>query len=411
MSMPVLKRDGGRWRRCPLCENYDPELMANLIFAHGAKAILPATYHVVVCRKCGFVYDDVDVGVETFEKYYAASGKYAQRGIGGSGDISRIDRLRYEGIVKFIEPVLRLGPGFVSIADVGCGKGGLLRVFKEHGYIVLHGFDPSPACVAMLREQHGIPATRMGITDLGRVRKKFDLVVVSNVFEHLFNFHDAIDAVDNVLKDGGLVYVDVPDASRYHRCFYAPYYSFDMEHINHFNVATMMDAWARHGYECIKTEELFGTPVPGRRVPMCRMLVRKNKCLVKKRGEGPASGVRRFVKKSRSAEKLLETRQIPDGCYYWGWGAYAKWLKNRFAGTPLGSPEIIFDAGVIKSFAERINGIPLVKVSEMKKVADMCRPMVITSVLYERQILAELQKMGWKGPIYSGATGVRKRFR
>ena len=396
-------------RQCPLCEKCDSEFLTELKFAQAATAILPSEYRIVCCRNCGFVYDDVPVGADVFRDYYAHSVKYVQSGIGGSGDISNMDRIRYESIIKFMEPALKCSS--VSIADIGCGKGGLLRVLKEHGYTSLYGFDPSTGCMDILRGQLGISATCAEIAELGKcATKHFDVVVVSNVFEHLYTIHDAIASVDKIVNDGGFVYVDVPDGSRYNEHFYAPFYSFDMEHINHFNVDMMVAAWARHGYECLKSEELVGTPVPGRHIPMCRMLFKKTCCVSEmshRRYDGPIAGIKAFIKKSQAAEKALEVSHIPVGCCYWGCGAYAKWLLHRFSNISLGRPSLIFDTGASKKNVESINGVAIVNPSELNNFGDKYRPVVITSVLYEQQILENLGRVGWRGPIYSGSTGLQ----
>ncbi len=396
-------------RHCPLCGTYKPETLTTLVFAQGRNAILPATYHVVRCRTCDFVYDDVAVEADVFARYYAESGKYVQRGIGGSGDISAVDRKRYEGIIQFLKPALRCTS--IAIADVGCGKGGLLRMFKEHGYSSLHGFEPSPACVDIIEHEHGISATCAGIGDLYGRPERFELITISNVFEHLYSVHDAIDAIDSILQDNGYVYVDVPDGSRYNEWFYAPYYSFDMEHINHFNVSAMECLWAKHGYKCIKAEELTGTPVPGRHIPMCRLLFQKKGGGMSKRRwhvKGLAEGVHKFIEQSRQVESKLEKKSFPDVKYYWGCGAYAKWMLNRFADSTLGNPLAIVDVGARRSFDDSVKGIPIIRPSDMGGIVDQDHTMIITSVLYEKQIFARLKELGWSGPVYSGASGRRK---
>lgn len=394
-------------RHCPICGCYRQELLHEMTFARSNLAILPDQYRIVKCDNCGFVYDDVDVGAEVFAKYYAASGKYVQKGIGGSGDISKVDRTRYDGIIKFIESAISRKD--VSIADVGCGKGGLLRVFKEHGYCDVHGFEPSPACVAIMKAEYGIPATCASISNIGKANQRFTVVVVSNVFEHLFTVHDAIDAVSSILREDGIVYVDVPDGSRYHECFYAPYYSFDMEHINHFDVSSMKFLWSQHGFKCLKSEETIGTPVPGRHIPMCRFLFKKAGKSKVRIGGNLMHGVSKFIAKSRIAEDRLARRMtLERSPCYWGCGAYAKWLLSRSASSALGQPSVIVDAGAGPYSSESINGIPIVAPSALNQSVDFTKTMIITSVLYERQIFSGLKKLGWKGPIFSGSTGSRK---
>jgi SAM-dependent methyltransferase len=400
-------------RYCPLCEKYKPNVLKTLEFAQVENEILPSKYRVVSCRNCGFVYDDVEVGPDIFLRHYAVSEKYVQRGIGGSGDISIVDSKRYNGIFNFVRWALKCTE--IGIADVGCGKGGLLRFLKKRGYSNVFGFDPSPSCVDIISKEYGIPAVCAGITDIARYKRRFGLVFVSNVFEHLFTVHDAVEAIDAILEDDGFVYVDVPDGSRYYQWFYAPYYSFDKEHINHFNVSAMTSLWAQHGYECIRAEELVGTPVSGRHIPMCRFLFQRlhakrhrRDCII-----GLSEGIHKFIEQSEVAEAKLALQRIPANSYYWGCGAYAKWLLNRFSEGTLGNPVAIVDAGTNgkSSITNRAGAeFPLIMPSLFEEHVDKTQTMVITSVLYERQIFANLRENGWLGPVYSGASGRRKRW-
>ena len=76
-------------RYCPICNTYHPKLLQEMTFLQSQSGLLPNKYNIVVCNNCGFVYDDVDVGADVFAKYYAASGKYVQKGIGGSAIFPR----------------------------------------------------------------------------------------------------------------------------------------------------------------------------------------------------------------------------------------------------------------------------------------------------------------------------------
>lgn len=397
-------------RVCPLCGSGYAYQLVKMDFAIPYDSVLPSQYRIVQCGQCGFVYDDVDVGADTFARYYASAGKYVQKGVGGSGDITPVDRERYQGIIDFISP--ELSGKDVRIVDVGCGKGGLLRVFRENGYARLCAIEPSEGCVELMRKEFGLEAICATITDLPRGRK-FDLVSISNVFEHLYTVHDAVEAIDGIVEIGGLVYVDVPDGSRYWQYFYAPWYSFDMEHINHFDVSSMSALWTQHGYRCVKSAELVGTPVPGRHVPMCRVLLQK---VSNAKGEGHAvlcspclgQGIEQFITCSRQAEaQILSLAEIKGPICFWGCGAYAKWLLKWGNSHALHRPSFIFDAGVSISGSSTIEGVPLVSPKDFERFATPDSAIVVTSVLYERQIVEGLRKRGWTGRIYSASTGTQ----
>ncbi len=57
------------------------------------------------------------------------------------------------------------------------------------------------------------------VSDAGRLPfkdEKFDLVLIENVIEHIFNINDVISEIKRILKDRGKVYATVPFIRSYH---------------------------------------------------------------------------------------------------------------------------------------------------------------------------------------------------
>lgn len=376
-------------RTCPLCGSSSAHLLKRMEFLPDANSVLPDTYDVVNCQDCGFVYDiPRGATADTFQKYYESSSKYIPSGIGGSGDVSPTDRLRYLDILSFCRPALKSRT--VSIADVGCGKGGLLRIFKEQGFQNVHGFEPSTRCVELMNHDFGIHATSASISDLNG-GERFDLVIVSNVFEHLFSLHDSVERVKSIVAENGYVFVDVPDASRYHEHFYAPFYSFDMEHINHFNVDAMIELWSRHGFQCVQSEEFVGVPVPGRQIPMCRILLKRSASHTHT-ALGYVNKIQEFITHSTKREMELSVLFPSERPYaIWGLGAYAKWFVRRF-------PDLNVSAIVDKNaFPHSFGGLPLLKPTDLAAKLPPPTCLLITSVLYAQQIAQDIRNMQWTG--------------
>lgn len=70
-----------------------------------------------------------------------------------------------------------------SVIDVGCGAGGLLSAFLKHGLSV-SGFEMSRAAIALCKER-GIPVTRCDLELRPIFHARADLVVSTEVAEHL----------------------------------------------------------------------------------------------------------------------------------------------------------------------------------------------------------------------------------
>lgn len=97
-----------------------------------------------------------------------------------------------------------------AILEVGCSGGPLLRDLAENGYHHVTGIDLSQAGIALCHQQN-IPntyvqdATKMTFAD-----HSFDLVIASDILEHISDEGAALCEWRRVLKPGGKLLVMVP---------------------------------------------------------------------------------------------------------------------------------------------------------------------------------------------------------
>src|SRR5437868_1382223 len=128
---------------------------------------------------------------------------------------------------------------------------------RERGAKVLVGVEPNPVSGKIARER-GIkvypdmisPALcHNAVADAG----KFDLVVVRQVLEHIVDFENFFACVKLVLREDGLLFIDVPD--------FSPGSSVgDLsvlweEHVSYFTEATLLALLARHGFEAVSVKK------------------------------------------------------------------------------------------------------------------------------------------------------------
>jgi predicted TPR repeat methyltransferase len=104
-------------------------------------------------------------------------------------------------IRKLIRPL-----SFHTVCDVGCGQGSLLlELMSEHPHIKPHGTDISAAAVELARRK--VPQGAFDILDLEQQYSgpAFDLVICSEVLEHV---EDDVTAIRNLRKmTGGYIVV------------------------------------------------------------------------------------------------------------------------------------------------------------------------------------------------------------
>jgi SAM-dependent methyltransferase len=87
---------------------------------------------------------------------------------------------------------------FQTVLDVGCGQGSLLAELRSHfPHIVPNGVDISSSALALARQR--VPDAKFCVLDITKrsLDKKCDLVVCSEVLEHI---PDDVSAIQNLRK-------------------------------------------------------------------------------------------------------------------------------------------------------------------------------------------------------------------
>lgn len=211
---------------------------------HSQKFLLPGfrkifTYDVVSCEKCGFVFADNTPSQKEYDQYYKFSSKYTYHHQLPAG-LKIIYKDIYETVSRYIN-----GRN-TRILDVGCGIGSLLHEFKNHGYNDIMGLEPSLECCKIAKEIYGINAVP-GSTSNFKTNKKFDLVMMTGVLEHVREFDQLIPPILPRLTDNGLLMILVPDAGHFNMNPKCPFDEFSFEHINYFTDKSLANLMARHG--------------------------------------------------------------------------------------------------------------------------------------------------------------------
>lgn len=231
-------------RICPVCFGSEKALLFRQNFNKNADISLMEKYDVVVCGRCGFVFADNIPAPDIFDNYYAVMSKYEFNYKDGVAPKEHIEH--FTKIVDFIIPHLK-NKG-AKILDIGCATGGLLSVFKSKGYSNLLGIDPSPSCVNAVKKLYDIEAAVNNISNFNS-DKKFDLIILSAVLEHLVDFKGSMQKIRSLLADGGLLFIEVPDAERFDLYVSAPFQQFSVEHINYFSQYSIKNLLSAFSFE------------------------------------------------------------------------------------------------------------------------------------------------------------------
>ena len=128
--------------------------------------------------------------------------------------------------------------------DVGCGTGGFVRSASDAGWAAL-GIELSPAAVELCHK-HGIQAKLLSIFDSALDAEKFDLIVMSELIEHVPHPTDFLRRANELLSEGGAIYLTTPNwGSLSRRLLEGEWRAIDPEHLSYFTPRTLRSAAGR----------------------------------------------------------------------------------------------------------------------------------------------------------------------
>jgi SAM-dependent methyltransferase len=181
---------------CPLCGS---EARGRVYTEHGAVGVSR-------CRDCGLVYTSPRIR-EPERIYWGSADSYFEEA-----------RLIFEGRAthhrdpNYRQEIARIArhKSKGRFLDVGCNMGMLLRLLPKNDWEAV-GIEPSPS-LAGLAERHGFKVFNCFLHELPKDQDgSFDVVALSDVFEHITDPRSFLATAQRFLKDDGVMFVKVPN--------------------------------------------------------------------------------------------------------------------------------------------------------------------------------------------------------
>jgi len=210
-------------------------------------------YDLVECRGCGLVRTHPEPTRELLSAYYACS-YYGEGDAKFNAPMERAIGLlsvrRARRILNRLERNRGSSDADVPprVLDIGCGRGLLLRAFRELGCECLgleRGDFPPVALGADIHLHRG------SLDDAGFSPGHFDVIVLWHVLEHLHDPFRMLRSCARLLRAGGLLSVSVPNFDGFQaRCFRSHWFALDLpRHLYHFRLATLKSCLDDAGFE------------------------------------------------------------------------------------------------------------------------------------------------------------------
>jgi len=185
------------------------------------------------CASCGFAYlgswsDSLGRAEELYD-YYASLDA-------GASSLRHSSENR-ERQLELLERFSEITRG-KRLLDVGCGDGQLLSTATEAGWVA-RGIDLSEAAISLCKAR-GLCASRTDFFSPELDDERFDVIVMSELIEHVPSPQRFFQRAERLLHEGGLLYLTTPNfGSLSRRALGAAWSVLHEEHIGYFERASL----------------------------------------------------------------------------------------------------------------------------------------------------------------------------
>jgi SAM-dependent methyltransferase len=207
-------------RICPICcaasNTYN---ITNLTLSLVNDINLNNTLNVKFCKECNFYFSDSNNTQEDYNNYYLKFNNYQQQVYCPDKD-QRCANFIFENINRNENKTL---------LDYGTGNGVLANLLSKEFSVEM--FD----------------------IDMEKNTKKYDLLVLSHVLEHIYDVNNFIKEISkNIKEDKGLLYIEIPNADFYKEFTnICPLQEVNIEHINFFSKYALNKLLVNNGFSCV----------------------------------------------------------------------------------------------------------------------------------------------------------------
>ena len=233
---------------CAVCTSRDVRPHWRVAGAAGEEGLVPTTDRfgvalddVVRCAACGHMQLARLPAAETLDDEYAAA---------ESGDYLAEEAGQRATAREALESIERhVAPG--RLVDLGCWVGFLAAEARERGWDAM-GVEPS-AWAAERASERGVPVLNAPLLDAPLLEGVFSAVTMGDVIEHLPDPGGALDRVRALLRDGGVLWLALPDAgSPLARALGRRWWSVLPTHVHYFTRSSLSRLLRSRGFEVLE---------------------------------------------------------------------------------------------------------------------------------------------------------------
>jgi len=188
---------------CPVCKEQRFELFAK-------KDRYGLYMPVVICKDCGLIQTNPRMNQISYNEFYNVEYRKLYIGTESPTDNFFKDQYNYgQGIFEYLRNNSIINSfQDLFVLEVGCGAEGILRYFEEKGCRV-KGIDLDQSYIECGTHHYDFDLS-VGTIDTLEIDERPDLIIYSQVLEHILTPDKELRTVYKIMSDEGRLYVEVP---------------------------------------------------------------------------------------------------------------------------------------------------------------------------------------------------------
>lgn len=214
---------------------------------------------VVMCSKCGLVQTNPRMNQESYDRFYneeyrilynlnkeSETDFFSRRYIKGKEIFNYL--FRYKTLNKI--------PSSCRVLEIGCSSGGILKVFKEKGYLV-KGYDLDRNFINFGRDHYNLDLNVGTILDVDAGFKP-DIIIYSHVLEHVLDLDKELTILKDMLADDGILYVEAPGIKNLKESYSLDFLKYlQNAHTYHFTLKSLTNLLKNYGFKLFEGDNFI----------------------------------------------------------------------------------------------------------------------------------------------------------
>lgn len=204
-------------------------------------------FHVIECSRCALIRLDPMPNAEEIASFYPPS-YWCESDRSVAGRLAEMyRRLVLLDHVHFVtHDIDRSAP----ILDIGCGGGSLVDALRRRG-LKAYGLDASRIAASRAKSNYGLTVTHGTLADAPFAARAFSTITLCHVLERVPNPMLMLEELAALLKPGGKLFVQVPNAACWQFLLLGKRWSgLDVpRHLIHFRSVDLEDLLEATGFE------------------------------------------------------------------------------------------------------------------------------------------------------------------